>query len=122
MCSVKAPKPQVIEQTKPTFVRNPFLDELDADVASADALRRGRSSLVIPGNNNFNGRGGSGSATGTGNPNGNSANPLGGAGSSGGGSGSGPYNSGNPPSIRVDGDSFGGPPGKFGPRNPTAER
>lgn len=85
MCSVDAPEPQIIESPKPTFVRNPYLDELDNDVASADALRRGRSSLVIPTNGDgigFEGRGGSGSATSGGIPNGNGRNP---AGSSGGG-------------------------------------
>lgn len=72
MCSVDAPDPVEIE--KPTFVRNPFLDEDTNDVRSATALRRGRSSLVIPTGTGvgFDGRGGSTSASGTGNPNGNS--------------------------------------------------
>lgn len=108
MCSVDAPAPTVIEADKPTFVRNPFLDELDADVASADALRRGRSSLVIPTGDGigFSGRGGTGGSTGTGDPNGN--------GSSGGigGSGGGPFNPGTPPPGGIPGRTF--PDGRGG--------
>lgn len=70
MCSVDAPAPVEIE--KPTFVRNPFLDDDTSDVRSADALRRGRSSLVIPTNASFGGRGGSVAITQTGSPQGNS--------------------------------------------------
>jgi len=72
MCSVDAPPPVEIE--KPTFVRNPFLDEDTNDVRSADSLRRGRSSLVIPTDASFDGRGGTAGNTGTGNPNGNGSN------------------------------------------------
>lgn len=99
MCSVDAPAPTVIEADKPTFVRNPFLDELDADVASADALRRGRSSLVIPTGDGigFSGRGGTGAGTGIGDPNGNGQGPIGGVARSGPSSGSGPFNPGTPP-------------------------
>ena len=48
MCfpSVKTPEPVEIE--KPVFVRNPFLDEDEKSARSASAIRRGRSSLVIP--------------------------------------------------------------------------
>lgn len=83
MCSVDAPEPQVIETEKPTFVRNPFLDDADNDARTADALRRGRSSLVIPAEEGvvgFDGRGGSTGAGGTGIPNGNGRPPGGNAG------------------------------------------
>lgn len=92
MCSVKAPKPTVIAADKPTFARNPFLDELDGDVATADALRRGRSSLVIPGNNDgigFEGRGGATGGSSGGTPNGNSRTPRGRSPGSPGGGGAG---------------------------------
>lgn len=80
MCSVDAPPPVEIE--KPTFVRNPFLDENTADERTADALRRGRSSLVIPKGTGigFEGRGGSTGGSTGGNPNANARGPLGGNG------------------------------------------
>lgn len=99
MCSVDAPAPTIIEADKPTFVRNPFLDDLDGDVASADALRRGRSSLVIPRGDGigFEGRNGAGSSTGINAPNGNGQGPLGNSGGGSGGSGSSPYAPGSAP-------------------------
>jgi len=114
MCSVDAPAPTVIEADKPTLVRNPYLDETDNDVASADALRRGRSSLVIPTGTGlgFSGRDSIGSGTSGGAPNGNARGPMG----SGGGrlaipGGSGPFvrggdyvNSGNTPRNRARGN------------------
>ena len=92
MCSVDAP--EAVEIDKPTFVHNPFLDDDTSDARSADALRRGRSSLVIPTGQGigFDGRGGSTSAGGTGNPNGNGR--PGGRGGNGGPSGIGPGPSG----------------------------
>lgn len=59
MCSVSAPAP--VEVEKPVFVRNPYLDEIQQDTKTAAALRRGRSSLVIPANDSIGtaGRGGS---------------------------------------------------------------
>lgn len=106
MCSVDAPEPQVIEADKPVTVRNPYLDETDKAVASADALRRGRSSLVIPTARGigFEGRSGAGSATSGGTAFGNSQGPIGKKGkkgSSGGGSG-GPF---------VRGNDYARPPG-----------
>lgn len=96
MCSVSAPKPKTIETPEPTFVRNPFLDELDADVSTADALRRGRDSLVI----GFEGRTTTSGNVGQGGTNGR--RPIG-------NSGSGPFGSG-PATI-------GGPRGeRTGPR------
>jgi hypothetical protein len=88
MCSVDAPAPQVIEADKPVTVRNPYLDETDRAVASADALRRGRSSLVIPTNTGigFEGRGAGGAGTSGGTPFGNAAGPIGNRGGSAGGS------------------------------------
>lgn len=56
MCAVSSPKPKKIAD--PVFVRNPFLDEDPTDASSPDALRRGRSSLVIPTDASFGGRGG----------------------------------------------------------------
>jgi hypothetical protein len=80
MCSVDAPKP--VEVEKPVFVRNPFLDEAAGDVKTAAALRRGRSSLVIPKNNSIgtSGRGSETTAAGIIQPNGNSQNPISGSG------------------------------------------
>ncbi len=49
MCFGKVTAPEPIEIEKPVFVRNPFLDEDERNARSADALRKGRSSLVIPG-------------------------------------------------------------------------
>ncbi len=72
MCfgSIEAPEP--IEIEKPVFVRNPFLDDEDTKARSADALRRGRQSLVIPTGTGigFEGAGGSSaqSAGGAGGP------------------------------------------------------
>ena len=62
MCfgSVQAPEP--IEIEKPVFVRNPFLDDEDTKARSADALRRGRSSLVIPTGTGIGFQGAGGSA------------------------------------------------------------
>ncbi len=61
MCfpSVKTPEPIKIE--KPVYVRNPFLDDEDDKARTADAMRRGRSSLVIPSGTGigFEGAGGS---------------------------------------------------------------
>ncbi|KKK49894.1 hypothetical protein LCGC14_3130450 [marine sediment metagenome] len=48
MCFGNVQAPEPIEIEKPVFVRNPFLDDEDTKARSADALRRGRSSLVIP--------------------------------------------------------------------------
>ena len=48
MCFPSVQTPEPIEVEKPVFVRNPFLDDEDTKARSADALRRGRSSLVIP--------------------------------------------------------------------------
>lgn len=107
MCSVDAPEPQVVEVDKPAFVRNPYLDEADADARSAAALRRGRSSLVIPteaGQVGFTGRGGSAVPSVGGTPNGNSRNPLGGGGPSGGGSSGGPVN----PNLGIPSGGGGG--------------
>ena len=98
MCSVDAPEPQTIEVEKPTFVRNPFLDELDNDARSADALRRGRSSLVIPMGESigFTGRGGEGGRGGSGLPQGNSRRPIGRNGGS------------QPPPLHIDPGSLPG--------------
>lgn len=92
MCSVDAPEPQVIEADKPVTVRNPYLDETDRAVAAADALRRGRSSLVIPGNTGigFAGRGAGGGATSGGQAQGNGRGPIGNRGSRAGGGASTP--------------------------------
>ena len=48
MCFGKVDAPEPIKIEKPVFVRNPFLDADEDDARSANALRRGRSSLVIP--------------------------------------------------------------------------
>ncbi len=80
MCSVDAPAPVVVPD--PVFVRNPFLDEVGQDTKTAAALRRGRSSLVIPENNSIgtSGRKGVTTAAGLIQPNGNSQNPIKGSG------------------------------------------
>lgn len=113
MCSVDAPEPQVIEADKPVTVRNPYLDETDRAVAAADALRRGRSSLVIPGNTGigFAGRGAGGGATSGGQAQGNSRGPLGNrqagnAGSTGGNTG--PFIPGTPTPRNSPGRRGGG--------------
>ncbi len=61
MCFGQVAAPEPIKIEKPVFVRNPFLDDDDTDARSADALRRGRSSLVIPSGTGigFEGAGGS---------------------------------------------------------------
>ncbi len=76
MCFGKVEAPEPIEIEKPVFVRNPFLDDEDDKARSADALRRGRSSLVIPSGTGigFEGAGGSvegaaGGASAVGGPN-----------------------------------------------------
>ena len=76
MCFGQVQAPEPIEIEKPVFVRNPFLDDEDTKARSADALRRGRSSLVIPSGTGigFEGAGGSveasaGGASGVGGPN-----------------------------------------------------
>ncbi len=60
MCFGQVSAPEPIKIEKPVFVRNPFLDD-DSDARSADAKRRGRSSLVIPSGTGigFEGAGGS---------------------------------------------------------------
>lgn len=100
MCSVDAPEPQVVEVDKPAFVRNPYLDDLDNDARSADALRRGRSSLVIPtgvGQVGFSGRGGSAGVSAGGTPNGNSRGPN--RSGPGGGGSTGNYSGGSTPAY-----------------------
>ncbi len=64
MCFPSVDAPEPIEIEKPVFVRNPFLDEDEQNARSADALRRGRSSLVIPGGTGigFEGAGGQSAA------------------------------------------------------------
>ena len=83
MCFGHVEAPEPIEIEKPVFVRNPFLDDEDDKAQTADALRRGRGSLVIPSRMGigFEGAGGSVEAGGAG---------AAGAGGSGGG-GSGKY-------------------------------
>ncbi len=48
MCFPDVSGPEPIKVKKPVYVRNPFLDDEDSDARTADASRRGRSSLVIP--------------------------------------------------------------------------
>ena len=48
MCFGQVDAPEPVEIKKPVFVRNPFLDDEDDKARTADAMRRGRSSLVIP--------------------------------------------------------------------------
>lgn len=48
MCSVDVPEPKTVEVDKPVFARNPALDGVENDARTANAMRRGRSSLVIP--------------------------------------------------------------------------
>jgi len=82
MCSVKAPKAAPVQE--PVFVRNPYLDEVQQDVNSATALRRGRSSLVIPKNTSIGttGRGSEITAAGFVKEQQNSQNPISGGGTS----------------------------------------
>ncbi len=77
MCFGKVEAPEPIKIEKPVFVRNPFLDDDTEDVRSADAMRRGRSSLVIPTGTGigFEGEGGVAGGSAQGNPNNNSRNP-----------------------------------------------
>ena len=122
MCKVKAPKPQVIEQERPVFARNAYLD--DAENSRTGVMRRGRSSLVIPMETGigFEGRGGVSGRTELGDPLMNGRGPGGRSG------GTGVY--GNPgvttPAGRVPGAAPGPTTGggaiPIGPRPPLRER
>jgi len=88
MCFGKVEAPEPIEIEKPVFVRNPFLDDEEQDARSAQALRRGRSSLVIPSKTGIGFEGGGGSvAAGAGGsggiPGGSATTPGGSAGPAG---------------------------------------
>lgn len=78
MCRV--PKPAPVEERKPQYLHNPFLDENRNATASTRALRVGRSALRIPLGSSglaigFQGRGGSGGVSGSAGARGNSRRP-----------------------------------------------